>query len=173
MTPKSLLRNPRQARRWSSSRARFEPVLDDRWPREARIRSRGSSCARGKVAIDLVASPNAGGGLPGGHRPGRATGPVPANSAPQVCRELPECEGDCLAPGRAAQHGRLELYGAAVARAAGDIPVRYTLGGRNAPARRKARPTFTSEQARIVAEAFADPPPRRARRSSKSAEPRR
>ena len=85
-----------------------------------------------------------------------------------VIERYPNLHEICLAAGRAAQHGRLDLHGAAAARAADasrGLDARY-IGRPSEPARPRARSTCTcEEQARIVEAAL-----RRRRRRSRRGE---
>ena len=104
MTPKSLLRLPRPARRWPTSHdGGFHPVLDDPTPAMGAPRTRAGVRALLRQGLLRPAGRGrANGRRTPGHRPGGAALPLPAWRSREIAVRVPRHAGGGLGAGRAA-----------------------------------------------------------------------
>ena len=156
MTPKSLLRLPQAASRLEDlAQERWRPVLDDAWvgDRAAEI-TRVVFCS-GKLYYDLLAEAE----KLTEHRPAiirlEQLYSFPWQEARAVLARYPQMDGSGVGPGRAAEHGSVELSRAQAAELAPDgVEVSYVGRPERASPAEGYPAAHAAEQGRIIREAL-------------------
>jgi 2-oxoglutarate dehydrogenase E1 component len=171
MSPKSLLRNPAAASPVAAFESgSFEPVLDDAKASDRRDQVTRIVLCSGKVAIDLEASTEREAADRVAIVRVEQLAPFQRTALRQVFDRYPNAREIVWLQEEPMNMGAWTFMAHRLVELAGDLPLRYVGRPERASPAEGAADLHATEQARIVAEAFADPPPLRAQRTSKKSE---
>ncbi|CAN5882497.1 2-oxoglutarate dehydrogenase E1 component [soil metagenome] len=172
MSPKSLLRNPAASSPATAFESgSFEPVVDDRQASQRRDQVTRIVLCSGKIAIDLDASSEREGA-------GRVAivrveqlAPFQHTALRQALSNYPNAREVVWLQEEPMNMGAWSFMNSRLRELVDDLPVSYVGRPERASPAEGAADLHATEQARIVAAAFADPPQRRAQRASKKTDP--